>query len=103
MESITVDQLKEKVLGSNPVNIVDVRTDEETAMGVIPGAKKIPMDQIEDNLSYFSDKEKYYIICAAGVRSNKVAEYLNEQGIDAVNVEGGMKAWGDEGTDINSI
>ena len=46
MESITVDQLKEKVLESNPVNIVDVRTDEETAMGVIPGAKTIPMDQI---------------------------------------------------------
>ena len=29
MESITVDQLKEKVLESNPVNIVDVRTDEK--------------------------------------------------------------------------
>lgn len=40
MESITVDQLKEKVLESNPVNIVDVRTDEETAMGVIPEAKQ---------------------------------------------------------------
>ena len=40
MESITVDQLKEKILDSNPVNIVDVRTDEETAMGTIPGAKR---------------------------------------------------------------
>ena len=39
MESITVDQLKEKI-ESNPVNIVDVRTDEETAMGVIPEAKQ---------------------------------------------------------------
>ena len=29
MESITVDELKEKVLDSNPVNIVDVRNDEE--------------------------------------------------------------------------
>ena len=44
MESITVDELKKKVLDSNPVNIVDVRNDEETAMGVIPGAKTIPMD-----------------------------------------------------------
>ena len=32
MESITVDELKKKVLDSNPVNIVDVRNDEETAM-----------------------------------------------------------------------
>ena len=35
METITVHQLKEKILGSNPVNIIDVRTDEETAMGTI--------------------------------------------------------------------
>lgn len=32
MESITAS-IKRKVLESNPVNIVDVRTDEETAMG----------------------------------------------------------------------
>ena len=38
MESITVDELKKKILDSNPVNIVDVRTNEETEMGVIPGA-----------------------------------------------------------------
>lgn len=40
MESITVDELKKKILDSNPVNIVDVRTNEETEMGVIPGAKQ---------------------------------------------------------------
>ncbi|MDU3139502.1 MAG: rhodanese-like domain-containing protein, partial [Staphylococcus lugdunensis] len=33
MDSITVEDLKNKVLESNPVNIVDVRTDEETSMG----------------------------------------------------------------------
>ena len=37
METITVDELKEKVLSSEPVKIIDVRTDEETAMGIIPG------------------------------------------------------------------
>ena len=58
MESITVDQLKEKILGSNPVNIIDVRTDEETAMGTIPGAKTIPMDQIADNLNQFNKMKR---------------------------------------------
>lgn len=51
------------MLDSNPVNIVDVRNDEETAMGVIPGAKTIPMDQIPDNLNEFNKDETYYIIC----------------------------------------
>lgn len=103
MESITVDELKKKVLDSNPVNIVDVRNDEETAMGVIPGAKTIPMDQIPDNLNEFNKDETYYIICAAGARSAKVVEYLEDKGVHAVNVEGGMNEWGDEGTVIDSI
>ncbi|HAY1766537.1 rhodanese-like domain-containing protein, partial [Staphylococcus aureus] len=38
-----------------------------------------------------------------GVRSAKVVEYLEANGIDAVNVEGGMHAWGDEGLEIKSI
>ncbi|MDU3183944.1 MAG: rhodanese-like domain-containing protein [Staphylococcus lugdunensis] len=80
MDSITVEDLKNKVLESNPVNIVDVRTDEETSMGIIPGAETIPMDKIESNIDYF-----------------------NTQDIHAVNVEGGMKAWGNEGLEIKRI
>lgn len=103
MKSITTDELKNKLLESNPVQIVDVRADEETAMGYIPNAKLIPMDTIPDNLDVFNKNETYYIVCAGGVRSAKVVEYLEANGIDAVNVEGGMHAWGDEGLEIKSI
>ncbi|HEA4389967.1 MAG: rhodanese-like domain-containing protein, partial [Staphylococcus aureus] len=75
----------------------------ETAMGYIPNAKLIPMDTIPDNLNSFNKNEIYYIVCAGGVRSAKVVEYLEANGIDAVNVEGGMHAWGDEGLEIKSI
>ncbi|WP_049281018.1 rhodanese-like domain-containing protein [Staphylococcus aureus] len=103
MKSITTDELKNKLLESKPVQIVDVRTDEETAMGYIPNTKLIPMDTIPDNLNSFNKNEIYYIVCAGGVRSAKVVEYLEGNGIDAVNVEGGMHAWGDEGLEIKSI
>ncbi|HCG74532.1 rhodanese-like domain-containing protein [Staphylococcus caprae] len=103
MESITVDELKKKILDSNPVNIVDVRTNEETALGVIPGAKLIPMDEIPHHINDFNKDETYYIICAAGSRSARVVQYLEEQDIHAVNVEGGMNEWGDEGTVVDSI
>ena len=102
MESITVTELKEKILDANPVNIVDVRTDQETAMGIIPGAETIPMNSIPDNLNYFNDNETYYIICKAG-RSAQVVQYLEQNGVNAVNVEGGMDEFGDEGLDIKSI
>ncbi|MBL7565006.1 rhodanese-like domain-containing protein [Staphylococcus saccharolyticus] len=103
MESISVDELKKKVLDSNPIHIVDVRTNEETTMGVIPGATTIPMDQIHDNLNQFNKNETYYIICAAGRRSAKVVECLEERGIHAINVEGGMNEWGDKGTVVDNI
>lgn len=44
MESITTDELKKKMLEHSPVHVVDVRTDEETATGIIPNATTIPMD-----------------------------------------------------------
>ena len=103
MESITVTELKEKILDANPVNIVDVRTDQETAMGIIPGAETIPMNSIPDNLNYFNDNETYYIICKAGGRSAQVVQYLEQNGVNAVNVEGGMDEFGDEGLDIKII
>ncbi|MDK9865615.1 MULTISPECIES: rhodanese-like domain-containing protein [Staphylococcus] len=103
MESITIDELKEKILDSDPIHIVDVRTDEETAMGVIPGAEKIPMNQVPDELNHFNKDETYYIICKVGGRSAQVVQYLEQDDIHAVNVEGGMDAWGDEGLEINSI
>ena len=103
METITVDELKENVLSSEPVKIIDVRTDEETAMGIIPGAETIPMNDIPDNLNHFNSDETYYIICKVGGRSAQVVHYLEQQGVNAVNVEGGMDAWGDEGLENNSI
>ena len=48
-------------------------------------------------------KTKHIILSAAGARSAKVVEYLEDKGIHAVNVEGGMNEWGDEGTVIDSI
>ncbi|MDN6750389.1 MAG: rhodanese-like domain-containing protein, partial [Staphylococcus equorum] len=38
-----------------------------------------------------------------GGRSAQVVQYLEQNDIHAVNVEGGMDAWGDEGLEINSI
>ncbi|WP_122135073.1 rhodanese-like domain-containing protein [Staphylococcus warneri] len=103
MESITIDQLKEKILDSNPINIVDVRNNDETAMGIIPGAKTIPMNEIPDHLNEFDTNQTYYIICAAGARSARVVEYLEDSNIHAVNVEGGINEWGTEGLEINNI
>lgn len=85
------------------MNIVDVRTDEETAMGSYSWSKNNSYGSNSDNLNQFNKNETYYIICAAGMRSAKVVKYLEDHDIHAINVEGGMNEWGTAGTEINSI
>ncbi|WP_323704532.1 rhodanese-like domain-containing protein [Mammaliicoccus sp. Dog046] len=103
MKEINVTELANMITSNDPINIVDVREDHEVAFGMIPGAKHIPMGEIPNELSNFNEKQTYYIVCAGGVRSANVVEYLNDHDIDAVNIEGGMHAWGDEGLEFKGI
>lgn len=103
MKEITITELANKVSSNSPINIIDVREDDEVALGMIPGAKHIPMGEVPNELDQFKENETYYIVCAGGVRSAKVVDYLEDNNIDAVNVEGGMNAWGDEGLENNRV
>ena len=37
--------------------------------------------------------QKYYLICQAGGRSAKAYDFLDAQGFDVINIEGGMNNW----------
>ena len=43
---------------------------------------------------------KLYVICKAGGRSQKVAQYLARNGYEPVNVSGGMLAWANAGRPV---
>lgn len=75
--------------------LLDVRTDEEWAEGHIEGAVHIPMDQIQDRIEEVDDQ--VLCVCHLGGRSARVTQYLNAHGKEAVNVEGGVQQWVDEG------
>jgi rhodanese-related sulfurtransferase len=74
--------------------LLDVRTEQEWAQGYIEGSVHIPMDQVIARLDEIGDR--VVCICAVGARSARVAAYLNHQGREAVNLDGGIYAWADE-------
>ncbi len=74
--------------------LLDVRNDQEWAQGRIEGSVLIPMDQVVARLDEIGDR--VVCICAVGARSARVAAYLNGQGREAVNLDGGIYAWADE-------
>ncbi len=78
--------------------LLDVRTDGEWAEARIPGAVHIPMDQLMGRLDEVGDR--VVCVCAVGARSGRVAEYLNAQGHQAVNLEGGIYGWADAGLPV---
>jgi rhodanese-related sulfurtransferase len=74
--------------------LLDVREDDEWAAGHAPTAKHIPMSVFTARKEEIGAPEgPVYVICRAGSRSAQVAQYLNQNGVEAVNVSGGMQAW----------
>ena len=78
--------------------LLDVRTDEEWAQGRIDGSVHIPMDQVVSRLDEIG--EQVVCICAVGARSERVAQYLDHQGVEAVNLDGGIYGWAAEGKPV---
>lgn len=91
MDSITVAQLK-TAIDADAV-VIDVREGYEFADGHIPGAMHIPMATVPLRLAEFSTATTPYVVCQSGGRSWQVCEFLERNGITAINVDGGTGAW----------
>ncbi len=71
--------------------LLDVRSDDEYADARIGGSTHIPMDQLTGRLDEVDGP--VVCVCAVGARSGRVAQFLQAQGREAVNLDGGLFAW----------
>jgi rhodanese-related sulfurtransferase len=79
------------------VALLDVREDDEWAAGHIEGAHHIPMAQLPnrvgDVVELSSGAPQLVVVCRSGARSAHAVAWLTRLGVDAVNLDGGMKSW----------
>lgn len=73
--------------------LLDVRENDEWAAGHAQQALHIPMGEVVSRIAEVPDGGTVHVICRVGGRSAQVAQYLIAQGVDAVNVDGGMLGW----------
>jgi rhodanese-related sulfurtransferase len=73
--------------------LLDVREDDEWAAGYAPGARHIPLGQLNTRAAEIPQDETIYVICRSGGRSARAAHALAASGWEAVNVAGGMQEW----------
>jgi rhodanese-related sulfurtransferase len=77
--------------------LLDVREDDEWQAGHAEGALHIPLSDFVARYGELTEAApqdgRVHVICRSGGRSAQVTMYLVQQGIDAVNVDGGMQDW----------
>ncbi len=74
------------------VTFVDVREPEETATGVIPGARLIPLARLLDDPAA-AGPGPVVVVCRSGARAARAAQALRGAGFAATVLAGGMRAW----------
>lgn len=80
---------------------LDVRDPDELGEARLPGVVHIALGEIPARWSEVPDGT-VYVLCAAGARSARAVEYLRARGVDAVNVDGGIRAWAAAGLPVES-
>ena len=73
--------------------LIDVREDDEFAICNIDSSIHVPMNKVPSSIDQLDKNTKYAIMCHSGVRSHNVCFYLQNQGFDVVNVQGGIHEW----------
>ena len=87
---ITAQELEQ--LNKEEYQLIDIRSEVETAHGAITGAVCIPAEGLEESTLLCKDK-KVILCCSRGKFSLDAAERLRELGYDAYSLTGGYTAW----------
>jgi adenylyltransferase/sulfurtransferase len=93
---ISVKDLKSRIDSGEEIYLIDVREPFEYAIANL-GGKLIPQNDVAQRLGEIDRDREVIVHCKGGVRSQKIAEYLKQQGYQRViNVAGGILAWADQ-------
>lgn len=88
--TVTVDQLPNPL--PEGVTVLDVREPMEWVHGHIEGALHIPLGTLPVRLPELPEGQ-ILVVCKVGGRSAQAVMWLQQQGHDVVNLDGGMLDW----------
>lgn len=95
VKQISADEVH-AAIDNAEVTIIDVRTPQEVAKGVIKGSLTIPLDELESKIEErIADKSRtIYLYCLSGSRSEVAADMLTNLGYtQAFSMSNGLLMW----------
>jgi rhodanese-related sulfurtransferase len=84
------------------LHILDVREQLEWDYGHIEGSQHIPLSQLGQRTEEVPHDRRILVVCAVGGRSAQVVAWLARNGVDAVNLDGGLMEWAGAGRPLVS-
>lgn len=102
-KTVDVDEFAKLITGTEGIQLLDVRTQQEYNEGHIAGAKLIDVNDSSflDKATAQLDKHKpVAVYCRSGRRSAKAANAMVKAGYQVINLDGGIIAWQDAGKDV---
>lgn len=98
IESITPEELAERMAKGLEINILDVRKNTEHYSEHVIGSENAALDYINDAMTQVDKNKPYYVHCAGGYRSMIFNSILRARGYDnLVDIKGGFKALKESG------
>ena len=75
------------------VTVLDVREPVEWHYGRIEGAVHIPLTELPERRKELPPDGQVLVVCKVGSRSAQATAYLQQLGVEAFNLDGGMIEW----------
>jgi rhodanese-related sulfurtransferase len=87
-------ELRSLLAQDQPLQLVDVREYAEFASGRIPGARLLPLGELQRGAAELDRSRPVVCVCRSGKRSAQAVEKLAALGFDQVQqLDGGLTAW----------
>ena len=93
MRTISADALLSKLDDHDGVFVLDVREPDEFAAWCIAGAVNIPLGELPARLGEVPRDREVVTVCAVGERAASATTVLDDDGVAAEVLRGGMAAW----------
>ncbi|HEX4284316.1 MAG TPA: rhodanese-like domain-containing protein [Terracidiphilus sp.] len=92
-ETITIDTWKEWTAQGRHTQLIDVRSATEFAVGHLPGAINIPLEQVELRTADLDADAPVVLVCQGGTRARWAHTLLANSSKHLVVLDGGTDAW----------
>lgn len=95
MENLQASEFKKRIQEDENAVIIDVRSPQEEVEGWIENSININiMDpSFAEKVKQLDKNKNYYVYCRSGGRSSSACGFMEQQGLTAHNLAGGIIAW----------